>query len=138
MTNSPKDKATAQISAMQAEAAKDLEQFETIQKFEMAGECTDKNGEKTRVLIVDTDADGILGLFMEIGQPFSFSATGDIKEDSAKVRKFMAHMSNVDLSDGAVQKAVGWAALGKAREVARAFFMLRLVSDLNVVSGQSN
>lgn len=132
-----------------AKAAKEMEQFKqasrqqleamgTLHRFEMAGECTDLGGELTRVLEIDTDAEGILGLFMELGQPYSFVMDKDVapedrvRKDGAKFQRYLQAMANVDLSDKAVLKAVGWSALARAREVADGFFMLRLVCDTSL------
>lgn len=126
-------KAREEIQKMKTMAEKDMKSFEPVQSFEIPTECEDKEGESTRVLIIDTDKEGILGLFMEHGQPFSFGHDGQIKEDNKKLSLYFNFMSNIDLTNSDNLKAIGWNTLPKAREVVRNFFMLRLVLDLNVV-----
>ena len=113
-------------------AKKEMDEFESVQSFAMASEATDINGELTRVLIVDTDREGVIGEYMENGSPFELTEKGVSDPDKKLISHYLRFMSNVDLSDPEVQKAVGWSAIGKAREMVAGFFMLRLVSELNV------
>lgn len=133
--------AKSEFAGLQDGARRELEAMTTAHRFAMVGECRDKHGDLTRVLEIDTDAEGILGLFMEIGQPYTFSLEKDVlpedrmKKDNAKLNKFLAVMANVDLSDKEVLKAVGWTALAGARSIADSFFTLRLVADTQLELG---
>lgn len=123
------------LNGVRDDAQRELDALDSIKQFAMVGECEDKNGELTRVLILDTDADGILGLFMELGQPYSFVTDVDvpaderIKKNGAKFQRYFQEMVNIDLTDKANLRAIGWGALGQAREYVDGFFMLRLVCD---------
>ena len=133
-------KALQEFREYQDEAKVTLDGYGTLHRFEMAGQCKDKFGNETRVLEIDLDCEGILDLFMDIGPAYSFIPGVDIapedrvKKDTAKFKRYMQKMANVDLSDSEVTKAVGWSALGQAREVVDGFFMLRLVSDTKLES----
>lgn len=114
------------------QASQEMKEFETVQTFAMASECVDKNGELTRALIVDTDRAGVIGEFMENGSPFEVTEKGVSEPDKKLISHYLRFMSNVDLSDPDNQAAAGWSAVGKARDMVAGFFMLRLVSELNV------
>lgn len=133
-------KALAEFKGFQDEAKTTLDEYGTLHRFEMAGQCKDLAGNETKVLEIDLDCDGILDLFMDIGPAYSFvpgvevAPDARVKKDAAKFKRYMQKMANVDLSDSEVTKAVGWSALGQAREVVDGFFMLRLVSDTKLES----
>lgn len=125
--------AKAELAEFRNEAQKQLDDMPSVHRFAMASECLDKHGEMTRVLEIDLDSEGLLGLFMEVGQPYEFVFDKDaderVKKNHAKFKRFFAAMSNVDFDDPANLKAIGRSALSKARAVADGFFQLTLVCD---------
>lgn len=129
------EKAKADLAEFRNAAKDQLDALPSVHRFEMAGECADKHGELTRVLEIDLDCEGVLGLFMDIGQPYEFVFDKDaapedrIKKNAAKFKRFFAAMSNVDLDEPANLRAVGRSALSKARGAADGFFQLTLVVD---------
>lgn len=133
--NKELEKAKAELAEFRKSAQEQLDALPSVHRFEMAGECADKHGELTRVLEIDLDCEGVLGLFMELGQPYEFVFDKDaapddrVKKNPAKFKRFFTAMANVDLDDPANLKAVGRSALAKARGVADGFFQLTLVSD---------
>lgn len=129
---SDKNQALQDLKKAQADADKQLEAMGTEHEFEIKGECLDKNGNKTKVLVIDTDKEGYIGMFLSLGNPYSVNGDGEQKEDSDKLVKYFHFMSNIDLKDTANQKAVGIKAISKARSVVGNFFMLSLVSGFHV------
>lgn len=137
------EKARSELAEVKQAAKEQLATMPTLTQFEMAGECKDKNGELTRVFEIDTDAAGVLGLFLEVGPPFSFVMEANVapddrvKKDTAKFNRYFDAMANVDILDGDNLKAIGWDALAAARETVEGFFMLRLVSATNLGATES-
>lgn len=130
-------KAVGEAKDMQEEAKKDYDKFPTSHEIELPVEVDDKDGEPTRVLIIETDKAGMIGMFMDNGNPISFNATAE--EESAKVeidkgmiRSYTEFMANVDLSDEETLEKIGLGPIAKVREIVNNFFMLRLVLDTSV------
>lgn len=127
----------AQMTAHLEEAKRELADYPSEHRFEMAGQCDDRAGNPVEVLIVNTDPPGFLGLIMDLGNPYSFGEEG-VKEDRAKLRAWLVAMANVDLTQPDVQQAVGATALMKARKVVEGFFMLSLVSSADDLLSPEN
>ena len=89
MADVDKGAAMQKLAEIKKDAQKDMDDFQNVQKFEIASECLDKQGQPTKVLIIDTDTQGILGMFMENGQPLSFDLVGAAKEDKALLAEYM-------------------------------------------------
>jgi hypothetical protein len=135
MTDAAQKEALAAFDAMQKEALVQLGEAKGEHRFEMVGECLDKAGEKTRVLIIDTDRPGSLGLYAERGNPFEPDlTTGKMEEDKESSTAFLRFMANVDIKNDDVLQAVGFTALGQARTAVRNFFMLQRVSEIKRVA----
>lgn len=125
--------ALKQASEAREYAIAELAEFEAVQNFEMADAASDKNGELTKVLTLDTESDAVIELFMFEGNPFSIDAAeGGIDESKPLIVEFLRAMSNVDLTDSSILKSIGWSGISKAREAVRSFFMLRFISDLEL------
>jgi hypothetical protein len=126
------EKARKEIDRVQEDARNQLAAM-TAQSFEMDSETTDKNGELTRVLIIDTDCDEVLGMYFEQGNPFEFDGTDVPREDKALTTRYLHKMANVDLAKPSVQRAVGFQAAGQARTLVRNFFIARAVSEIRLI-----
>ena len=132
------DKDKKEFKQWKDEAQKALDDMPSVHKFVMVNECTDKNGELTKVLLIDTDCDGFLGLLMDIGKPYTFSVEPNVSADeriiknTGKFSQYFHEMSNIDLRDKVNAKAVGAAALAKAQSVLEDFFTLFLVSATSI------
>lgn len=126
-----KEAVTAEVVKFAAEAENELDGYATSHRFEMRGECADKHGNLTRVLILETDPEGILEIDMMTNNPMEFNAQKrEIVTDNVLLDKHFARMVNVDLSDDAVRKAVGRKAHLAAYNRAKAFFMLAAAASL--------
>ncbi len=124
-------KAIAEFKEYQKNAQKQLNEFADVHDFEIKSECLDKQGEKTKVLYIDTDKKGYIGKFLLLGNPISFDAeTGKTSEDGAKIAEYLQFMASIDIEENA--EAIGMQAIAKARNVVTDFFTLVLVSALNV------
>lgn len=122
------------VDEARSRANSELAEFPSQHKFEMAEVFKDRSGNETKVLIIETDKPGLLGEYMDYGNPFSYQTDGDLKEEKGAIGRYMRFMSNIDLERRGAMEAVGWSAISKAREVVRGFFILRLVSELPEVS----
>lgn len=124
------EEAEAERKAFTQEAEETLSELGSTHDFEMSGECEDKSGELTSVFTVDTDREGILGMFIKHGQPVTVGSGGEMKINDDKIALYFSFMANVDISKDANQRAVGMSALAKGRELVSTFFTLRLASDM--------
>lgn len=130
-----KSEAQKILGAFHKEAQKELDALDTVKEFATVEEVVDKDGTPTRVLEIDLDRVGVLGLFMDVGQPFSVQGNGDLQENPKKISQYMDFMANIDLSDDDNLKKIGWSAMSKARGMVRDFFILRLASDISEGQG---
>lgn len=126
-----KEQAIQTAKEAKENASKQLEQFPMLHEIAIKGQVEDKEGNQTKVLVLDFDAEGFIGLFLKHGNPFSIGAEG-LVEDSAKLVKYVEFMSNIDLTKKENLKVVGLPAVGKARGLVADFFTLTLVSDLSL------
>jgi hypothetical protein len=116
------------------QASADFDEFPTKHEFEMADECNDKDGNPTKVLILDTDPDGDLVFDLLVGNPVRFDPNPDSPDfvtDEEKFDKYFQLMVNVDVSSRENKRAVGWKALSRARSQAESFFTLAVVSRIH-------
>lgn len=130
------EKITKEQAFKTAKEAKDnateqLESFPTLHEIEIKGQVTDKDGNQTKVLVVDLDKEGFIGFFLKYGNPFSMSARG-IVEDSDKLVKYVEFMSNIDLNKKENLQGIGLKAVSKARGIVSDFFTLTLVSEMSL------
>lgn len=126
-------KALKAVKDSQKEAKEDYESYPKLSSFECEGEVTDKNGEATKVLLVQTDRKGMIGFYLDNGNPLEFNPkSGEVNTDKALLRQYVNFMSNIDLEDEDNLEAIGIGATAKAREFVSNFFMLRLVLDMSV------
>jgi hypothetical protein len=95
---------------------------DTIHAYDMDSTCSDQTGQPTRQLVIDLDPLGIIGQIMTFGLPFTVSEKGKITENKALSTQYLNFMANIDLTETANLKAVGFGTLGKARAVVRAHF----------------
>ncbi len=126
-------KAIAEFKKMKKGYQEKLDKFPTIHQFAIKSECLDKDGNKTKVLIIDTDKKGYIGKFLQLGNPYSVYADEDNKdvktnEDGEKLAKYVQFMANIDLEENA--EAIGLQAMAQARNVVSDFFSLVLVSAM--------
>lgn len=126
-----KEQAIQTAKEAKENASKQLEQFPMLHEIAIKGQVEDKEGNQTKVLVLDFDAEGFIGLFLKHGNPFSIGAEG-LVEDSTKLVKYVEFMSNIDLTKKENLKVVGLPAVGKARGLVADFFTLTLVSDLSL------
>lgn len=112
-------------------AIEQLSAFPEVHEIAIKGQVTDKAGNQTKVLVMDFDKEGFIGLFLKHGNPFSMGA-GGIVEDSDKLVKYVEFMSNIDLTKKENLKEVGIKAISKARGLVSDFFTLTLVSELSL------
>lgn len=117
------------IKEAKAEAQQQLDNFPMLHEIAIKGQVADKDGNQTKVLTIDLDKEGFIGLFLQFGNPFSMGV-GGIDEKSEKLVKYLDFMSNIDLTNTANHKAIGLSAMSKARQVVSDFFTLTLVSGL--------
>ncbi len=124
-------KAIAEFKQYQKNAQKQLNELPTVHQFAIKSKCLDKDGNETQVLYIDTDKKGYIGKFLQLGNPYSFDTeTGKTNEDGVKIAEYLQFMASIDLLEN--EKAIGMQAIAKARNVVSDFFMLNLVSALNV------
>lgn len=131
MEKPTKEQALKTAHEAKEEAAKQLENFPSVHEIAIKGQVADKSGNQTKVLVVDFDKEGFIGLFLKHGNPFSMGAKG-IVEDSDKLVKYVEFMSNIDLTKQTNLKEVGLKAVSKARGLVSDFFTLTLVSELSL------
>lgn len=131
MTEITKEQAFKTAQEAKETATKQLTQFPDLHEIEIKGQVADKDGNQTKVLIVDFDKDGFIGLFLKHGNPFSMGPNG-IVEDSEKLVKYVEFMSNIDLTKKENLNGVGLKAVSKARGLVSDFFTLTLVSELSL------
>ncbi len=130
-TENEQAQAIAEFKQQQKNAQKQLDNFADVHDFEIKSECLDKDGNKTKVLIIDTDKKGYIGKFLLLGNPISFDTeTGKTIEDGVKIAEYLQFMASIDIEENA--EAIGMQAIAKARNVVTDFFMLVLVSSLNL------
>ncbi len=128
----------AKAHEMRASARIERDAFPKIHKFEMAGECLTKAGEKTKALVIDIDCDGFIGLFMVQGQPYTLNAGVDVPDnqriikDAAKVSAYLGAMSNIDMTNTDNLRAIGLSAIAEAQAVLDGFFTLLVLSSLSL------
>ncbi len=144
MSNTKKPKLTTEEKAViksleqeRASIVKMVKEFEGQQKFPMDSECLDKQGNSTKVLTVDVDREGIFGLYVDLGNPYTITKEGTIEEDKKILSAYLNFMSDIDLSKEENLKAIGWN-IEKARELVQSFFMLRLASNLSGTGEQES
>lgn len=131
MQQMTKEQAFKTAQEAKENATKQLSNFQNVHEIAIKGQVADKEGNQTKVLVMDFDKDGFIGLFLKQGNPFSMGEEG-IVEDSDKLVKYVEFMSNIDLTKQDNLKAVGLKAVGKARGLASDFFTLTLVSELSL------
>lgn len=124
-----KEKDVQMIKEAKAQAQTQLDNFPMLHEIAIKGQVADKAGNQTKVLTVDLDKEGFIGLFLQFGNPFSMGAKG-MEENSEKLVKYLEFMSNIDLTNSANHKEIGLAAISKARQAVSDFFTLTLVSGL--------
>lgn len=134
MENQTKEQALKAAREAQETATEQLSRFQSLHEIKIKGQVEDKSGNQTKVLVLDFDKEDFIGFFLKQGNPFSMGPEGII-ENSEKVVKYVEFMSNIDLTKKANLKAVGLAAVSKARGLVADFFMLTLVSDLQLDAG---
>lgn len=132
-TESPEEEARRIVAQMVSDASAELAEMESQEHvFAMLSECKDKDGNETKVLKIDLDKDGFLGMYRRLRQPVTLGGEGMIVNDE-KVDAYLQFMSNIDLTDKDNLKAVGMSALGKASDTVAAFFTLRRAADMSPV-----
>lgn len=129
-----KEQALETAKEAKESAAKQLESFPDVHEIEIKGQVADKAGHQTKVLVIDFDKEGFIGLFLKHGNPLSMGAEG-IVEDSEKLVNYVEFMSNIDLTKKENLKEVGLKAVSKARGLVSDFFTLTLVSELSLDGG---
>ena len=109
-----------------------MDNFPREHRFKMRSECLDKKGNRTEVLIIQTDPEGFLGEVIRLGNPYTFdlNAPNNLRENPDKAAEWMGIMSNIDLKVEANLTAIGMDALEQARDAVSGFFMLSLVLKL--------
>jgi hypothetical protein len=112
-------------------AKRELAEFEKLQTFEMTGIATDKNGEETKVLMINTDADSVIEMFMIEGNPFE-AGEGVLNQDKPLLAEYVRAMSNIDLTDAENLKLAGMNAISQARGMVAGFFMLSMIASLDL------
>lgn len=131
MSKQQAEKALGDLKDFSQEAEQELSKFKTVHEFPIQGECKDRNGELTRVLILNTDPEGIVEMDMLYNNPAKFDmAKGELQFDRPLLEEYMALLLNIDLSNDDNKKAVGWKARGKALKRAESFFTLGAASLL--------
>lgn len=130
------DSASQELRIFQSEAQKELDEMDMVQKFELTEVLTDKSGEKTKVLEIDLDKKGIIGMILRSGNPVSYDSKGEISISDESLIKYVEFMSNIELTDDNLD-LIGWT-ITKAREAIKGFFMLRLVLSIDVPQEQAN
>lgn len=131
MTKMTKEQAFQTAKEAKENATQQLSNFPDVHEIEIKGQVADKAGNQTKVLVVDFDKEGFIGLFLKLGNPFSMGQDG-IVEDSEKLVKYVEFMSNIDLTKKENLKEVGLKAVSKARGLVSDFFTLTLVSELSL------
>lgn len=126
-----KEQALQTAKEAQASATAQLASFQSLHEIKIKGKATDKDGNQTKVLVLDFDKEEFIGFFLKQGNPFSMGPEG-IVENSDKVVRYVEFMSNIDLTKKENLKQVGLTAVSKARGLVADFFTLTLVSELSL------
>lgn len=137
MAKLTKEQAFAEAQKAKDAATKQLDEFQNFHEIAIKGQVADKDGNQTKVLVIDFDKEGFIGLFLQLGNPFSMGPEG-IAENSEKLVKYVEFMSNIDLTIKENQKEVGLKAISKARSLVSDFFTLTLVSELSLDDVMAN
>ena len=118
------------VRELSQEAQKDLDKLDMSHSFETLSECKDKDGEPTKVLRIELDKKGFLGMFVKLGQPVTIGVDGLVFNDT-KIFAYTKFMSNINLDSEKNLEAIGMRALGKGRSIVTDFFTLRQAADMS-------
>ena len=102
-----KAKSLEEAKKQYQERSAQLEKWDTEKRYALKEELEDKDGNKTKVLILKTDQSHFIEMYVRTGQPFKIEPTGkdlDIQEDSDKLFQWLEFAVNIELTPDNMKK----------------------------------
>ncbi len=129
------DDAQKAVKEAKESGQKELADYPTVKKIAIDAELKDKNGEMTRVFVVDRDTKGWRRIHIMKGFPINFNALNkEMATDNALLYEYLSLMSNIDLDNDDNLAAIGQVGIEEARTFLIGFFLLSWASSLSIES----
>ena len=116
------DKELLDVKQQYKDISKIFDDWDTEKRYALKEELDDKNGNKTKVLILKTDQSHFIEMYANTGQPFVIGHDGKPIEDSEKLMDWLKFAVNIELTSDNM-KLIGTPLL-KARQALSDFLQV--------------